>query len=407
MTHLATICGQFLTWKRQICFRPRIGRLLWVTLWGLWLPLVARADWSQHAWLEIVPPLQPSDIAVRIAHERAILLSHRGYLENRLQAAQPLLRLIGEEIEKRRLPAILMLLPLLESGYRLDVTSPKGAAGLWQLMPGTAMQYGVPLSASYDGRLALPQATKAALDYLTTLRDQFNGDWLLALAAYNCGENQVRSVQAQSQQTSYWALPLPDETRRYVPRLLALGELVQHAARYGLQLPAWESGATLVVNHMTGPIWLADLARRGHWPLSQLEALNPAFRRALLPAGMQYVLLLPRDQAKALAAQPAAPVIIKPGLNLTAVPPLVSLQALADPLVIAHAPPALAGTAAVPGLDQQAHAPLGSSASAGTATAPAVKPALDLRPQPLWTSAATAPLASSAAIPPLWTGKKK
>ena len=79
----------------------------------------------------------------------------------------------------------------------------------------------------------------------------------------------------------------------------------------------------------------------------------------------------------------------------------------AEQLVIAHAPPALAGTAAVPGLDQQAHAPLGSSSSAGTATAPAVKPALDLRPQPLWTSAATAPLASSAAIPPLWTGKKK
>lgn len=383
---------------------------------GLCLPQVASADWSQHPWLTLLPTLPPADIAGRIARERNVLLTHRDYLQNRLQAAQPLLRLIGEEIEKRRLPAILMLLPLLESGYRLDVTSPKGAAGLWQLMPGTAMQYGVPLTASYDGRLALPLATRAALDYLTALHDQFDGDWLLALAAYNCGENQVRSVQTQSGQTGYWALPLPTETRRYVPRLLALAELIQGATRFGLQLPAWESGPPLVVTQMTGPVWLADVAKRGHWSLSDLEALNPAFRRTLLPAGMQYVLLLPRDQAKSLAAHPApavAPAVVrKPGLDLTAVPPLVSLQALADPLVIAHVAP-LTGKAQ--GLDQQPHAPFAPfGATPSTAPAPAsgaqataIQPVIDRRPQPLWRSAATTPLGISAAVKPLWPAKVK
>lgn len=300
-------------------------------------PALALGGWQSIPWLGIVPPLLPPEARTRIAAEKQLLLAHKGYLENRLQQAQPLIRLIGQEVDKRRLPALLILLPVIESGYRLDVVSPKGAAGVWQLMPATATRYGVPQTTSYDGRLSLPIATHAALTYLSDLSKQFNGDWLLALAAYNCGENRVKGALQDAQQASYWQLPLPDETKRYVPRLLALAELIQSAERHGLNLPAWQEGDELVAREYTGPLWLSDLAHRGNWPLARLELLNPAFRKAWLPAGMSYTLLLPRDQAKRLDKKP--PRSVKPGIDTTPIPALLPLQSLSDPLLISHVAP--------------------------------------------------------------------
>jgi membrane-bound lytic murein transglycosylase D len=263
------------------------------------------------------------------------LLSHRPYLEQRLLAAQPLIRYIGQQVENKRLPAIIILLPLIESSYRLDGVSGKGAAGLWQLMPQTAKRFGLPINPAYDARLSVPQATAVALTYLSWLQDYFNGDWLLALAAYNAGEGRVRQAQQESGELGFWRLPLPTETRRYVPRLLALADIIQHAERYGVHLPNWQHGENLISRQVTGPVQLSTLAQQGNWPLRELEAWNPAFRQGFLPAGLMYSLLLPPKQAAALDRPPLRPPpVVELGLDLTPIPPLLDLGALDDPLLI-------------------------------------------------------------------------
>lgn len=310
-----------------------------------WQPAMAALSYQNASWLSVLPSWLPSDARQRINNERALLLAHRDYLENRLRAAQPLIRLIGQEVENRRLPPILILLPLLESGYRLDVVSPKGAVGLWQLMQPTAVRFTVPITRQYDGRLAFPVATRAALDYLTSLHELFHGDWLLAMAAYNCGENRVAAAEEQAHEVNYWALSLPEETRHYVPRLLALAELIQSPEHYGLHLPGWDLGGELVMRQYTGPVRLDELAKQGRWELSELTYLNPAARQLMLPIGMSYALLLPRDPSQ-------HPVRSKPtyhpthlGLDTGKVDTLLNLQVLADPLVIPHLPPMIKASA--------------------------------------------------------------
>jgi len=302
---------------------------------GLLSPTVWALNYQQTVWLDIVPPLQTTEAEQRIARERQDLLAHRSYLEQRLMLAQPLIRYIGQRVENQRLPAIIILLPLIESSYRLDGVSGKGAAGLWQLMPQTAQRFGLPINPAYDARLSVPQATQAALAYLDWLQDYFNGDWLLALAAYNAGEGRVRQAQQESGEQGFWRLPLPTETRRYVPRLLALADIIQHAERYGVRLPNWRHGENLVSRQVTGPIHLSTLAKQGNWKLQELEAWNPAFRQGFLPAGLSYSLLLPPKQAAALDRQPLSPPhALELGLDLTPIPPLLDLGALDDPLLI-------------------------------------------------------------------------
>lgn len=302
---------------------------------GLLSPTAWALNYQHTVWLDIVPPLQTSEAEQRIAQERRDLLAHRSYLEQRLMLAQPLIRYIGQRVENQRLPAIIILLPLIESSYRLDGVSGKGAAGLWQLMPQTAQRFGLPINPAYDARLSVPQATQAALTYLAWLQDYFNGDWLLALAAYNAGEGRVRQAQQESGELGFWRLPLPTETRRYVPRLLALAQIIQHAERYGVRLPDWQHGENLVSRQVTGPVHLTTLAKQGNWKLRELEAWNPAFRQGFLPAGLSYSLLLPPKQAAALDRHPLTPApVVELGLDLTPIPPLLDLGALDDPLLI-------------------------------------------------------------------------
>lgn len=338
-------------WQRPMPSFWRLGpdnrRPLWsplavlALLSGLLSPAVWALNYQQTVWLDIVPPLQTTEAEQRIAQERQDLLSHRSYLEQRLMLAQPLIRYIGQRVENQRLPAIIILLPLIESSYRLDGVSGKGAAGLWQLMPQTAQRFGLPINPAYDARLSVPQATRAALAYLDWLQDYFDGDWLLALAAYNAGEGRVRQAQQESGEQGFWRLPLPTETRRYVPRLLALADIIQHAERYGVHLPDWQHGENLVSRQVTGPVHLSALAKQGNWKLQELEAWNPAFRQGFLPAGLSYSLLLPPKQAAALDRHPEAqPRVLELGLDLTPIPPLLDLGALNDPLLIQEPVPA-------------------------------------------------------------------
>lgn len=163
--------------------------------------------------------------------EQMIRLNHR---------SSPYLPAILAELKRRQMPTEIALLPFVESAYQTDAYSPAKAAGLWQFIPATARRYGLPVTAKYDARYNWRASTNAALDYLQDLNREFNGDWLLSLAAYNCGEARVHSEiernRARGLPTDFWSLRLPKETRHYVPRLLAFKEIYGNPSAHGVHI---------------------------------------------------------------------------------------------------------------------------------------------------------------------------
>ncbi len=163
--------------------------------------------------------------------KRMITLSHR---------SSPFLPTIIAEIRRRKMPTEIGLLPFVESAFKTDAYSPAHAAGLWQFIPDTARRYGLPVSKRYDARYNFKLSTHAALSYLQDLNREFKGDWLLSLAAYNCGEARVHREIAKNRKlgrpTDFWHLNLPKETRNYVPRLLAFKEVYGNPQAYGIPI---------------------------------------------------------------------------------------------------------------------------------------------------------------------------
>ncbi len=144
--------------------------------------------------------------------------------------ASPHLHYIADQLQQRNLPGELALLPMIESNFQPNAISNRGAVGLWQFMPSTGKQFGLK-KAGYDGRKDVKASTKAALTYLEYLHKKFNRDWLLALAAYNAGEGAVdraiKKNQRAGKATNFWSLKLPKQTQAYVPKLLALTQIMQ------------------------------------------------------------------------------------------------------------------------------------------------------------------------------------
>ncbi len=164
------------------------------------------------------------------------------YLERVFQRGQRYMYHVVTEVEARGMPLEFALLPVVESAYEPFAYSVSRAAGLWQFIPDTGRRFGLKQNWWFDGRRDVIESTRAALDYLQALHDQFDGDWLLAIAAYNVGENTVQREldfnRAHGKPTDFWHLKLPAETRAYVPKLLAMKRLMAEPERYGLEF-AW------------------------------------------------------------------------------------------------------------------------------------------------------------------------
>src|SRR6202158_6091821 len=165
--------------------------------------------------------------------------SNPDYLQRAFGRADLYLYQIITELERRGMPLELALLPVVESAFEPYAYSRARASGLWQFIPGTGSRFGLKQDWWYDGRRDIVESTRAALDYLQYLHDEFNGDWLLAIAAYNCGEALVeRAVsmnRAAGRPVDFWDVWLPGETRAYVPKLLAMKRLVRDPETYGLE----------------------------------------------------------------------------------------------------------------------------------------------------------------------------
>lgn len=232
-------------------------------------------------------------------------VNHPDYVERMTGRAQRYLHFIVEEVEKRGMPMEIALLPMIESAFNPDAYSVARASGIWQFIPFTGKKYGMQQNWWYDGRRDIISATNGALDYLQKLHDQF-GDWELALAAYNWGEGAVQRAQERNRKrgkpTNYASLKLPKETRGYVPKLLAVRNIVSDPARFGLALQPIPDrpyfAAVTTTRHMDVKL-AAELAEI---PLEEFNALNPAHSRPVILNEDDNVLLLPADKVETFRA---------------------------------------------------------------------------------------------------------
>lgn len=241
-----------------------------------------------------------------IAADQKWYAANPSYLLRTTKRGSPYLHYIMNEVEARGMPTEIALLPIVESAFLPFAYSHGRAAGIWQFIPGTGKMFGLKQNWWYDGRRDVYASTKAALDYLQKLHRTFDGDWLLALAAYNSGSGTVsraiRKNKANNKPTDYWNLSLPKETKGYVPKLLALSNIVADPEKYQVALtpivdvPYFEKVST------GGQIDLALAAELAGLETDELYNLNPGFNRwATDPEGPHY-LLLPLENAQRFTA---------------------------------------------------------------------------------------------------------
>ena len=255
-------------------------------------------------WLDLAEQMKldvPLDHP-RVVAQREWYLKHPSYMRSVSERARPFLYLIKEEIEKRNMPMELVLLPVVESTFDPKAYSHGHAAGLWQMLQGTGKNFGLHFDSFYDGRYDVMASTRAALDYLEYLNGFFDGDWVLALAAYNSGEGRVqRAMKAnlrQGKKTDYWSLSLPKETQNYVPKILALAAILKQDSHYGMDIPALPNRPQLAVVEVEGQVDLnmaADLAGMNR---SKLKELNPAFKKASTSPARSTEILVPVAHAQ-------------------------------------------------------------------------------------------------------------
>ncbi|HEY3784816.1 MAG TPA: LysM peptidoglycan-binding domain-containing protein [Steroidobacteraceae bacterium] len=229
--------------------------------------------------------------------------SHPEYLERAFGRAELYLYHIVTELEARGMPLEIALLPVVESAFEPYAYSRARASGLWQFIPDTGSRYGLKQDWWYDGRRDVVESTRAALDYLQSLHDEFNGDWLLAIAAYNCGELAVEHAldlnRQKGQPLDFWSLKLPRETQAYVPKLLAMRRLVLSPEKYDIAISPIPNQPYFTRVHTRGQIDLKLAAEIAGVSDEEIYELNPAYHRwATDPAGPHY-LLVPVDGAQA------------------------------------------------------------------------------------------------------------
>ncbi|MDB6062879.1 MAG: lytic transglycosylase [Verrucomicrobiaceae bacterium] len=216
-------------------------------------------------------------------------------------------------IQQRNMPTELALLPFIESAYDPFAYSRSGAAGLWQFVPQTASTFGLGHTWWYDGRKDIVASTDAALTYLQFLHDKFDGDWLLAVAAYNFGEGSIQRAvdenKRKGQPTDFWHLSLREETRTYVPRLLALAKIVNAPHKYGINLYAIPDKAYFAAVSTGGPLTLAKASDLSNVDVDELYRLNPGLNHSSIGPQDPQRLLIPIDSvdkfSRELALMPA------------------------------------------------------------------------------------------------------
>ena len=261
-------------------------------------PESLKADIAAHdLWARIRAGFAMDDLNSKlVARQEKWYADHPDYVARMTERARLYLYYITEEVERRGMPSEIALLPMIESAFNPSAYSRSRASGIWQFMPSTGKKFGMQQNWWYDGRRDVISATNGALDYLQKLHDMF-GDWQLALAAYNCGEGAIQRAQAHNRRrglpTNYASLKLLKETRNYVPKLLAIKNIVANPASFGLTLQEIPNepyfAAVATTRHMDVKLAaeLADIS------VEEFTALNPAHNRPVILQDNSDLILLP------------------------------------------------------------------------------------------------------------------
>lgn len=290
--------------------------------------------WDRLFDLYDLPPIEHEEIE----RELEWFVNHPSYIDRVQSRAEPFLYSIVKQVEKHDIPGEIALLPVIESAFQPHVVSPANAAGIWQFIPSTGRIYGLKRSRGYDGRRDVYASTKAAIKYLKKLHNDFDGDWLLAIAAYNCGEGAVgRAIQrniARNLPTDFWSLDLPQETRSYVPRLLAVAKLFGDAEHYGIDLHPIPNVAKFKPVKVNAQMNLALAADAADISLDKLHELNPGFKGQYADVEGSYHLFIPAEKKASEFRQELERLVMEGGQTLERSEPLpmdVPVEATALP----------------------------------------------------------------------------
>ena len=252
----------------------------------------------QTVWQRMVSLYRISEVNNKqIDQEFQWFLDNSDYLDQIQKRAEPYLHCILEEIEAKGLPGELALLPVIESAFRPHAFSHKNAAGLWQFIPSTGLDFGLKQNWWYDGRRDIYASTQAATLFLKTLTNYFSGDWLLALASYNAGKATInRAIEKnrkQNKPTDFWSLQLPKETRRYVPRLLAIAKIFANAERLNIPLRNIPDQPVFATVDVGSQLDLAKAAEMAEISIDDFFKYNPGFKRWHTAPNGPHRLLIP------------------------------------------------------------------------------------------------------------------
>jgi membrane-bound lytic murein transglycosylase D len=236
----------------------------------------------------------------RVIAQRNWFAKHPNYLDRVAKRAEPFFHYIVTELEAQNMPLEMVLLPIVESAFDPFAYSHGRASGMWQFVPATGERFGMKQNWWYDGRRDVMASTKGAIKYLKYLHKYFDGDWLLALAAYNSGEGRVRravkSNQRQNKKTDFWSLDLPKETRAYVPKLLALADIIKRPKDFDLTLYKIENKSVISKVAIGSQLDLAKAADLANLSMAEFQRLNPGFNRWATDPDGPHHLLLPNNK---------------------------------------------------------------------------------------------------------------
>lgn len=260
---------------------------------------------DQDLWASISDELKmgiPEN--ARIREQKQKYLRNKSYLHDVTVRAEPYMYWIAGQVKKRNMPMELVLLPIVESAFDPHATSGANAAGIWQIIPSTGRNYGLKQTRSYDARRDIVASTTAALNMMQRLNKMFDGDWLLTVAAYNSGEGRVmkavKANKARGKPADFWSLSLPYETKIYVPKMLALSDILKNSKRYGVQLPTADESRALARVRLDNPVELSQVADMAGMSITRLKAFNAGVKGSTLGASGPKYVMVPKKHADQL-----------------------------------------------------------------------------------------------------------